>query len=235
MAISTYRTARMVPSRLRILIISPHCDDAVFACGSLLQTYRGSTVVTVCAGGPDPNDSLTEWDRSSGFQVGDDVMALRRREDARALSLLGAYALWLPFYDSQYQTPASCSDVVRTLSVVIETVSPRSLFVPLGLFHSDHRLTSEACLTLRDWYPGFTWYFYEDALYRRIPHLLNERLAHLRSRGIRVRRTNLGPLAGERKWPAVQCYASQLRALTTPGRPGYEDVFLPERYWMIQP
>ncbi len=142
-----------VSSRLRILIISPHCDDAVFAYGSLLQTYRGSTVVTVCAGGPDPNDSLTEWDRSSGFQASDDVMALRRREDARALSLLGAYALWLPFYDSQYQTPASCSDVVRTLSVVIETLSPNSLFVPLGLFHSDHRLTSEACLTLRDGIP----------------------------------------------------------------------------------
>ena len=227
--------SQMVPSRLRLLIISPHCDDAVFACGSLIQTYPGSTVVTVCAGGPAPDTSLTEWDRAGGFQPGDDVMALRRREDSRALSLLGAHALWLSFYDSQYQRSASCSDIVRTLSVVVETVSPQSLFVPLGLFHSDHRLTSEACLILRNWYPEFAWYFYEDALYRRIPGLMQERLAHLRSRGIRARPVDLGPLAGERKRPAVQCYASQLRALTTPGRPGYEDVFLPERYWMIQP
>jgi LmbE family N-acetylglucosaminyl deacetylase len=226
--------APMVPSRLRILIVSPHCDDAVFACGSLLQTYSGSTVVTVCAGGPAPDGFLTEWDRSSGFQVDDDVMALRRREDAQALSLLGAHALWLSFYDSQYGNPASPPDVLRALSVVVETVSPHSLFVPLGLFHSDHRLTSEACLALRDWYPEFTWYFYEDALYRCIPDLLLERLAHLRSRGIHARPVNLGPLADERKRPAVQCYASQLRALTTPGRPGYGDVFLPERYWMIE-
>ena len=227
--------SRMIPSRLRILIVSPHCDDAVFACGALLQTYPGSTVVTVCAGGPAPDGTLTEWDRSGGFQADEDVMALRRREDARALSLLGAHPLWLSFYDSQYQTPVSCSDVVRALSVVVETVSPHSLFVPMGLFHSDHRLTSEACLTLKGWYPEFAWYFYEDALYRHIPDLLSDRLAHLRTRGIRARRINLGPLSNEHKRPAVQCYGSQLRALTTPGRPGYEDVFLPERYWMIQP
>lgn len=226
--------SRTVPSRLRRLIISPHCDDAVFACGSLLQTYPGSTVVTVCGAGPGPNEPLTEWDRSSGFHAGDDVMALRRQEDARALSLLGAYALWLPFYDSQYRKPVSCSEVAEALSLVIQTVAPQSLFVPWGLFHSDHRLISDACLMLRDHYPGCVWYFYEDALYRRIPGLLHERLAHLRTRGIRARRVDLGPLSNKYKWSAVQCYASQLRALTTPGRPGYEDVFLLERYWVIQ-
>lgn len=226
--------APMVPSRPRILIVSPHCDDAVFACGSLLQIYPGSTVVTVCASGPVPGGPLTEWDRAGGFQAGDDVMALRRREDARALSLLGSHACWLPFYDSQYRNPTSSSDVARALSAVVETVAPQSLFIPLGLFHSDHRLTSEACLTLRDWYPEFAWYFYEEALYRHIPDLLSERLAYVRTRGLRARRIDLSPLSTDRKWPAVQCYASQLRALTTPGRPGYEDVFLPERYWMIQ-
>lgn len=224
----------MVPARRRILTVSPHCDDAVFACGALLQSYPGSTVVTVCAGGPSPGASLTEWDRSSGFQPGDDVMALRRGEDARALSVLGAYPLWLPYHDSQYRNPVSCSDIVRALSLVVETVSPQSVFVPLGLFHSDHRLTSDACLTLRGWYPEYSWYFYEDALYRRIPDLLSERLADLRARGIRARRVDLGPLSAERKRQAVHCYASQLRALTTPGRPGYQDAFLPERYWAIQ-
>ncbi|OQW37333.1 MAG: hypothetical protein A4E19_14345 [Nitrospira sp. SG-bin1] len=231
--------SRSAPSRRRILVVSPHCDDAVFACGSLLATYPGSTVVTVCGEGPGPGGSLTEWDRASGFRTGDDVMALRRQEDARALSLLGAYGLWLPFYDSQYHNPVSCSDVVRALSAVVETVGSHSLFAPLGLFHSDHRLTSQACLALRDRYPGFTWHFYEDALYRHIPNLLAERLASLRTSGIRTRRINLNLLLGspsaDRKRSAVHCYVSQLRALTTPGRPGYEDVFLPERYWMIQP
>ena len=225
----------MVPSRLRLLIVSPHCDDAVFGCGALLQTYPGSTVVTVCAGGPAPDGALTEWDRSSGFRIDDDVMALRRQEDARALSLLGSYALWLPFYDSQYQTPVSCFTVARALSVVIENIAPDCLFAPVGLFHSDHRLTSNACLALRDQYPGLTWYFYEDALYRRIPDLLADRLVYLRTLGIRARRINLGPLSTDQKEPAVRCYASQLRALTTPGRPGYDDIFRPERYWIIQP
>ena len=95
---------QLAPSRPRLLIISPHCDDAVFACGALLQTYPGSTVVTICAAGPAPDGSLTEWDQSSGFQADDDVMAFRRGEDVRALSLLGAHALWLSFYDSHIET-----------------------------------------------------------------------------------------------------------------------------------
>jgi LmbE family N-acetylglucosaminyl deacetylase len=227
--------SRMVPSRLRSLVVSPHCDDAVFSCGSLLQTYPGTFVVTVCAGGPEPGQTYTEWDRASGFQASDDVMALRRQEDARALSLLGAYAIWLPFYDSQYGHPVSPSDIAQALSVVVNVIYPHRLFIPLGLFHSDHRLTSEACLTLREMYPRLAWYCYEDALYRCIPELLPKRLAQLRTSGVRVRRVNLGPLSDEQKRPSVQCYASQLRALTTPGRPGYEDVFRPERYWVIQP
>lgn len=205
----------------------------MFACGSLLQASPGSTVVTVCGRGPAPDEVLTEWDRSSGFQAGDDVMASRRQEDARALSVLGASAVWLPFYDSQYHKPMSCSHVAQSLSLVIKTVVPQSIFVPWGLFHSDHRLTSDACLLLRDHYPGCSWYFYEEAMYRRIPGLLQERRVELRRHGIHVRKVHGERQSIQPKWSAVQCYTSQLRALTTPGRPGYDDVFLPEQYWMI--
>jgi len=30
----------------RLLVVSPHCDDAVFACGALLAASPGSIVVT---------------------------------------------------------------------------------------------------------------------------------------------------------------------------------------------
>ena len=38
-----------------------------------------------------------------------------------------------------------------------------------------------------------------------------------------------GPL----KRRAVACYRSQLRALSTPGRPGFADVFATEGYWRL--
>ncbi|HEX2055146.1 MAG TPA: PIG-L family deacetylase, partial [Nitrospiraceae bacterium] len=94
----------------RLLVISPHCDDAVFSCGSLLAAHPGSIVATVFAQGPPPGRPLTEWDRTSGFQVGDDVMMQRRDEDRRALSLVSAQPLWLEFQDRQYGESPACHD-----------------------------------------------------------------------------------------------------------------------------
>jgi LmbE family N-acetylglucosaminyl deacetylase len=44
----------------RLLVVSPHCDDAVLSCGSLLETHPGSAVVTVFAGTQPAGQPLTE-------------------------------------------------------------------------------------------------------------------------------------------------------------------------------
>jgi LmbE family N-acetylglucosaminyl deacetylase len=75
----------------RIVVLSPHLDDAVLGCGNLLAAHPGARVITVFAGAPPTYpDPMTWWDRLSGFTTGDDPLAVRRAEDAGALGELGA-------------------------------------------------------------------------------------------------------------------------------------------------
>lgn len=225
----------MLPDRLRrILILSPHCDDAVFACGEMLESHPGSIVTTIFAGRPTQDLPLTEWDRAAGFRPGDDVMAARRQEDRQALSLLGAQPLWLDFLDSQYKPTHSDTDLCAALDRLILVLRPAMLLAPLGLFHSDHLAVHEAAMSVARLHRQIAWALYEDVNYRRIPRLSAERLRHLKENG-----AALAPLSfpvrspSARKLQAVACYGSQLRALASPGRPGHADTSAPERYWHV--
>ena len=60
----------------RVLVFSPHFDDAAMGAGHLLLAHPGATVVTVFAGPPARYpDEPTEWDALGGFRAGDDVVA----------------------------------------------------------------------------------------------------------------------------------------------------------------
>lgn len=213
------------------LVVSPHCDDGVFSCGALLAAHPGSAVVTVFAGRPARYEPFTEWDRTCGFRPGDDVMASRRREDAAALACLAAQPLWLPFLDSQYRSTPRVDEVAAALSQAIDRCAPRAIAFPLGLFHSDHVLVREAMLALasrRELPPAAV---YVDALYRCIPGAVETALGVLSRRGYALRERKLpsDAAAAAAKREAVECYASQLRGLATPGRPGHLDAYSPER------
>ena len=214
------------------LVVSPHCDDGVLACGALLAMHPGSIVATVFAGTPPTYQPFTEWDRACGFAPGDDVMALRRGEDARALETLAARPVWLPFLDSQYRSTPTVSAVADALCDVIQACSPRAIAFPLGLFHSDHVLVREAMLQLaaRTTMPPLA--VYTDALYRRLADALDKQIAALSNRGfeLRERAERASPRAQALKRAAIACYASQLRALATPGRLGHADAYEAERY-----
>lgn len=219
----------------RLLFISPHLDDAVFACGRLLASAPEAIVATVFAAPPAPGSDLTEWDRASGFASGDEAIAYRREEDRRALAALDAWPLWLDLPDSQYAPPPPLADVVGCLRRLLVQCEPQTVFFPLGLFHADHRLTREAVLALLPACSGCHWFAYEDALYRCLP---GQREAGMTA----MVHTGLAPYpavfaeaadAAGRKRHAVTCYESQLRALATPGRPGYGDLAAREGYWRI--
>ena len=75
----------------RLLVISPHLDDAVLSCGALLLAHPGATVATLFAASPPAyTDPLNEHDTDCGFRPGDDTMAVRREEDVRAMRAVGA-------------------------------------------------------------------------------------------------------------------------------------------------
>jgi LmbE family N-acetylglucosaminyl deacetylase len=216
----------------RALFVSPHLDDAVLACGDLLSVHPGACVLTVFAGAPDAAP-LTDWDRLCGFERPDEVMPRRKEEDRRALSLLDAYPEWLGYLDAQYGRQPSLQALADTLCERIERFSPDAVAFPLGLFHDDHRLVAEALLAAGAGGPGRYWLLYADALYRSLPDLIGPRVDELRQRAFEL--TPLDPLPITlSKRRAVGCYASQLRALATPGHVPIEQAFLPEAYWALR-
>lgn len=219
-----------------VAVISPHLDDAVFACGELLAAHAGSIVITVFAGRPPRELPLTPWDAAGGFRAGDDVIGRRRPEDRAALALLGATPRWLDFLDAQYAESPDAGAIAAALAEALDGAGLDSVFAPLGLFHSDHALAHEAALRLRRRRPEYRWFAYEDAMYRRIDRFLPERLHHLGADGIAVQpaaESDGAYLPQKRR--AIACYRSQLRALRTLGRPGYADALRPERYWRLSP
>lgn len=219
-----------------LLAISPHLDDAVLGCGALIAARPGAVVLTVFAGRPAPGAALTPWDRDCGFHAGEDVIGRRREEDAEAVSLLGASVVWLDFLDSQYHCSPTPEALLSAIGTVVRAHDPIEVVVPLGLFHSDHHLASDASLLLAANDPDRTWIAYEEAPYRTLTNAANERVAELRARGWRLRRVSRRVRTADtaRKREAVGCYRSQLAGLATPGRLGHLAAFEPERYWRLQ-
>jgi LmbE family N-acetylglucosaminyl deacetylase len=216
----------------RLLVLSPHLDDAVFACGELIASSPGSAVATLFAGRPE-RCGPTAWDRDAGFADGDDVLGARRAEDQAALRVLGAMPLWLEFADGQYGEPAPMHALAAALCGIIESEDADAVLFPAGLFHGDHRRTHDAALFVLDRFPDRQWLVYEDALYRRIDGLLDERLRLLDAIGLAPQRFRppIEADARSRKRRAVGCYRSQLMALAI--RRGHRDAFAPEGYWRI--
>jgi LmbE family N-acetylglucosaminyl deacetylase len=215
-----------------LVVVSPHLDDGVFGCSALLAAYAGAVTITVFAGRPPASAPLPPWDEAGGFRAGDDVVGARRVEDRAALRVFGARPLWLPFLDAQYGDSPGVAAIVPALESALTALDSTTVCIPLGLFHSDHVLTHTAALAVLRRHPTWQWVAYEEPMYRRVSGALADRLATLRHAGIAA--TPLGSLpSSTRKRDAMRCYASQLRALAAPGRPGFADALGPERYWAL--
>jgi LmbE family N-acetylglucosaminyl deacetylase len=216
----------------RLVVVSPHLDDGVLGCSALLARHDAAVVVTIFAGRPPASTPLPPWDEAAGFRPGDDVIGARRAEDRAALEVLGARPVWLSFLDSQYGDSPAADAIVPVLESALIDAEPATVCIPLGLFHSDHVLTHAAALRLLRRCRPWRWLAYEEPMYRRVPGALDDRLASLTSAGIAITRfgTEVAPPDKPR---ALACYASQLRALGMPGRPGHADALAPERYWAL--
>jgi len=220
------------------LFVSPHLDDAVLACGALIAASTRPVVLTLFAGRAPTGQPLTDWDRAAGFVEGEDVVAARREEDREALALLGAIPAWLDLRDDQYGGAGTPADIAPILATAVAARAPAALFLPLGLFHSDHLRASDAGLQVAtDSAMGATRqavHLYEEPMYRLVDRVRDERLEALRARGLRLARRafDVAADARARKREAIACYRSQLRALGT--RNGHADALAPERYWTLQ-
>ncbi len=225
----------------RIVVISPHLDDAALGCSYLLGAHPGSSVVTVFAGRPTAYPTpLGRWDALCGFVEGDEVHVARRAEDAAAMAVLEASPVWLDFVEHSYLDRPDWIDgarIVDVLEATVRALEPTAVVAPFGLGNPDHDATHDACMLLRERMPEASWFCYEDMGYKHIPGLLAWRIA-------RLFRAGLWPTPAavpfdvdhERKMRAVQCYPSQLLALEAEWRVGAKLAApAPEQLWRLAP
>jgi LmbE family N-acetylglucosaminyl deacetylase len=229
----------------RIVVVSPHFDDAVLGASHLIGAHPGTTVITVLGGRPPAYPAEpTDWDAWGGFRAGDDVVARRREEDRAAMAFLGASPVWLEFPDHQYlpkdERPRP-AEVAPALRGAIVEADPSAVFLPMGLANPDHTLTHDAGLLVRDELLGagreLAWFCYEDHGYKHIPGLLAWRIAKLFRNGLWPTPAVV-PIDPDmvRKRAAIELYKSQVPPLQ---RDHVLDERLaanvPEQYWRLDP
>lgn len=215
----------------KILLISPHFDDAVFSAGQFLADRPDADVVTVFAGLPlTPDNVLTPYDEKCGFDSARNAVGTRIRENDQALALLQATPLNLDFPDSQYETKlankVSIEEITRKLQQIVDEKHYEFIMAPLGLGHPDHLKVTDAIVRVKTNTPIYLW---EDLPLRVVePDLVWSRLAlfGLGSREQLMQHATTGDKMAK-KIRATLCYKSQMHT-------GILDPYLlyvPERFW----
>lgn len=200
-------------------MISPHLDDAVFSCGTLIAATAFTQrvlIMTVCAGIPEEDAPLASLDAAAGFRSSREAVLARRAEDARAARIIGATVVHLDVLDQQHDRgdpldrPARIrEELARTFVGDAYAMRLVTLIAPLGLRHIDHRHVAVACASLAD-------YWYEELPYRVL-------WPETRPTGLGAPFLELPSCPA--KAEAILCYRSQLGD----GPPGLE-LAAPERY-----
>jgi LmbE family N-acetylglucosaminyl deacetylase len=124
------------------VVLSPHLDDAVLSCWSVLSGPGDVRPVNVFAASP-PAGFVTDVDRICGATDSAAHMVERRAEDAEALALAGRTPVNLPFLDRQYRGPRDLFSLRRLDAELDDAAGPiADLYAPaaLGGGHTDHRL-----------------------------------------------------------------------------------------------
>jgi LmbE family N-acetylglucosaminyl deacetylase len=141
------RRPRMLsPLQGRVVIVSPHLDDAVLSIGTaIVGSVRGGaaiTVLTVFAGEPSSRTPAGRWDRRSGFSSEGQACRIRREEDRAACAILGATPQWLPFADEQYDRRGGEAEV---LEAVVKAIDGSDMVAIPGwpLANADHAWLSQ--------------------------------------------------------------------------------------------
>jgi LmbE family N-acetylglucosaminyl deacetylase len=121
------------------LILSPHMDDAVLNCWSVLSGPGPVAVVNVFGGIP-RDGFVTGWDAVCGATDSAEMVRTRLAEDRQALARIGVEPSVLPFLDAQYRGCRALPAFAAVDAAIASHVPAASMvYVPLGTRHADHR------------------------------------------------------------------------------------------------
>lgn len=176
----------------RILIISPHLDDAVLSCGARIRQWikEGNEVKVVSV--------FTH----TGDAAAEEAQALyntRRSDDVAALTAMQASFTHLSFADAPFRNPAYHNfhtllfheavppaeapvkeAVQQALHQLVQQYAPHTLVLPLGVgAHIDHRIVFEAATVFIT--QPLEIIFYEELPYALVEGLPALALAHAKA------------------------------------------------------
>ena len=204
------------------LVLSPHLDDGVLGMGEAIASMTDVVVATVFAGDPGRSSASSAWDHDVAPRAST-VLAVRRREDRRALRRVGATGVHLGFFEAPYRTTARSHEVPtadevftalrREVVALLDTYSPVTLCVPLGVGHVDHMLCSAAAISAWLERRGCRLLAYAEQPYATSrAWLTTDRLRQLRASAVPAR-FDCRRAHALAKREAVALYTSQVPAL----------------------
>ena len=134
----------------RVVVVSPHLDDAVLSLGATMaqavEAGANVEVLTVFAYGPTSNTPTDDWDRKSGFATEGEAARQRRIEDRKACALLGATPRWFDFSSDGYPRSESIDEVISAVKAA--TADADTVLIPgYPLAHADHAALSNELLS----------------------------------------------------------------------------------------
>ena len=134
-----FQTGMRTDAQAPELVISPHLDDAVLDCWSLLASDRDVNVVNVFAGVP-ARGALTLWDSITGAAESAERARERIAEDAIALRRAHRAPLNLNLLDAQYRKAPPVLRLAELDDALAARVKSASrVYVPAGIGgHPDH-------------------------------------------------------------------------------------------------
>ncbi len=215
---------------MRWIYLSPHFDDAVLSCGGLIWDQRRSgeevEIWTIFAGDPPPgplSDFATVNHTLWGVTSGEQVVSMRKEEDAAAASIVGAEPVHFGIPDCIYRRspegeflytksvfdpphPADKYLPRRIAAAIKSELAPTDMLIcPLTLgSHVDHILVRRAAESLHR-----PLLYYAD-----IPYLLNNPDTLIPA--VRLLESSLYPISAEAVDPwvmGVAAYQSQVSSL----------------------
>lgn len=213
----------------RVIVLSPHLDDAALSCGGLLSSLRGTgkgLVITIASANPQRP------------RKGHASSAQRRREDQRAMESIGCNYIHLGFADAVYRRNPATNDLIylkprekwlgaryedagyiEELFVVLRRLcldlGRVVLLAPMGVgFHVDHSICAQVAWRLAR-HP-VKLLFYEDFPYVVSPAVgggEDDPRAALGRLGLEPAERYAHPIDVESKAALVEAYETQVPAL----------------------
>jgi LmbE family N-acetylglucosaminyl deacetylase len=207
--------------RGRIIVISPHADDAAYSIGGLIRKsiFRSRIQIVTLFG-------RSNFLRASGFETNwRAVTALRKREDAAFAARIGAQLTYLQYPEAALRIGTSPENLftiaesprveipgnlTSRLTKVLDRLRPVCLFAPLAVgYHRDHLIARQIAAkeAVRRKLPII---YYEDLPYagrlsrhrlishaKSVDHRLRARYVHIDLSGklnnLTVYRSQVGP------------------------------------------